>query len=285
MKNLLKITAFVLSLGFYMIPLSANASINCSATSTANLHQGAAAANGNSDYCIQTPETLKLKFHEFGLCTAIPTPGDKTACTEIFTNQTGIELELTLGNIGSLIEDMTIEEGLYTHAYLIISKDIEISVEMQFESPRTDDSGNNGVHCFTDGRSINSSASIISCAQSPNVQKSPERLSPPSGCGAPSWGSYGNSFPGYSYIADGVTVTTDLYLINNSGALSSGCATDFAFFAAQRLVNDIDITPETEGLNIAISLTGSVSVGFMDPNISAPTDAMFNGLQFYVSEP
>lgn len=285
MKNLLKITTFVLSLGFYMVPLSANASINCSATSTANLHQGAAAANGISGYCIQTPETLKLKFHEFGLCTAIPTPDDKTACTEIFTNQTGIELELTLGNIGSLIEDMTIEEGLYTHAYLIISKDIEISVEMQFESPRTDDSGSNGVHCFTDGRSINSSASIISCAQSPNVQKSPERLSPPSGCGAPSWGSYGNSFPGYSYIADGVTVTTDLYLINNSGALSSGCATDFAFFAAQRLVNDIDITPETEGLNIAVSLMGSVSVGFMDSNISAPTDAMFNGLQFYVSEP
>ena len=285
MKNLLKITTFVLSLGFYMVPLSANASINCSATSTANLHQGAAAANGISGYCIQTPETLKLKFHEFGLCTAIPTPDDKTACTEIFTNQTGIELELTLGNIGSLIEDMTIEEGLYTHAYLIISKDIEISVEMQFESPRTDDSGSNGVHCFTDGRSINSSASIISCAQSPNVQKSPERLSPPSGCGAPSWGSYGNSFPGYSYIADGVTVTTDLYLINNSGALSSGCATDFAFFAAQRLVNDIDITPETKGLNIAVSLMGSVSVGFMDSNISAPTDAMFNGLQFYVSEP
>ena len=256
-----------------------NASTNCGATSTASSHIGNGnAANGDDKYCFKTPDVLQLKFYEFGLCTGNASPTNRVNCTPVLKSSAGKNVNVSQGNVSDLINQATITEGTYTHGYLVISNTVEINLTMEFSAARTDNNGGSGKYCFTDGRSINSSNSIMSCASSPAPSNSPETMAL-NGCG----GSYTSSYPGYQYSAKGVTITTDLYMVNNSGGLSNSCISDFAFFAVQPFANPVKITGDTSGLDVAIGLSGGVAMGFMDNSITGPNDAMFNGLQFVIT--
>lgn len=256
-----------------------NASTTCGPTSTAGAHTGVGnAANGEDKYCFTTPDVLQLKFYEFGLCTGNASPTNRVNCTPIFKSPSGRDVNVSKGNVADLLKQATLTEGTYTHGYLIVSNTVEINLTMEFSTARTDDDGLSGKYCFTDGRSINSSNSIMSCDNSPLPRSSPETMAL-NGCG----GGYTSSFPGYQYNAQGVTITTDLYMVNSSGGLSNSCGNDFAFFAVQPLTKPVKITGETSGLNVAIGLSGGVSMGFTDNTITGPNDVMFNGLQFVIT--
>lgn len=251
----------------------------CGPTSTAIAHTGAGnAANGDDKYCFKTPETLQLKFYEFGLCEGNASPTNRNNCTAIFKSSAGKNINVSKGSVSDLINQTTLDEGTYTHGYLVVGNTVEINLTMNFSAARTDDNGGRGTYCFTDGRSINTSNSIMSCNNVASPVNSPETLSL-NGCA----GGYTSSFPGYQYNAQGVTITTDLYMINSSGTLSNGCVNDFAFFAVQPFAIPVKITGDTLGLNVAIALSGGVSMGFTDNTITGPNDAMFNGLQFVIT--
>ena len=269
---------------------NADATTTCGPTSTAISHTGNGnAANGDDAYCYKTPDVLQLKFYEFGLCTGNASPTNRENCTPVFKSSAGKNVNVSQGGVSDLINQATLTEGTYTHGYLVVSNTVEINLTMQFSTARKDDQFNlnrtdghsgEGEYCFTDGRSINSSNSIMSCDTSPSPSNSPETMSL-NGCA----GGYTSSYPGYQYSAQGVTITTDLYMVNNAGGLSNSCVNDFAFFAVQPFYNPVTITGETSGLDVAIGLSGGVSMGFMGVNnATAPTDAMFNGLQFVITE-
>lgn len=258
---------------------NADASTTCGPTSTALSHTGNGnAANGDDKYCFKTPDVLQLKFYEFGLCTGNASPTNRENCTPVFKSSTGKNVNVSQGGVSDLINQATLTEGTYTHGYLVVSNTVEINLTMEFSAARTDDNGGSGKYCFTDGRSINSSNSIMSCDTSPSPINSPETMAL-NGCG----GGYTSSFPGYQYSAQGVIITTDLYMVNSAGGLSNSCVNDFAFFAVQPFTRPVKITGDTTGLDVAIGLSGGVAMGFMDNTITGPNDAMFNGLQFVIT--
>ena len=277
----------------------AHADTACGPNSNATAHTGAGnAANGENEYCFGTPDVLQMKFYEFGLCEGNADPANRSNCTALFQNTNGIDVNLSAGAFADLVDAVTLTEGSYSHGYIIVSNTVELNLTISFSDIRnTSDvpplppSRRSGKVCYTDGRKMSTESndiafpgetggSIISCSAVSNAENSIETLTL-NGCGV----GYTSSFPNYIYDAKGVTVTTDLYLVKADGTLSNGCAADHAFFAVQSLPNPVNITGDTRGLDIAISLSGAVSVGFTaDPaNNAAPNDVMFNGLQFIIT--
>ena len=283
-----------IALATFFANSEAHADTTCGPNSNAIAHTGSGnAANGDNGYCFGTPDVLQMKFYEFGLCEGNADPANRSNCTALFQNTNGIDVNLSAGAFADLVDAVTLTEGNYSHGYIIVSNTVELNLTISFSDIRN--TSNVPVHgsgkvCYTDGRKMSTESndiafpgqtggSIISCGAVSNAENSIETLTL-NGCG----GGHTSSIPNYLYDAKGVTVTTDLYLIQSDGTLSTGCAADYAFFAVQSLPNPVNITGDTNGLDVAISLSGAVSVGFTSLlNNAAPTDVMFNGLQFIIT--
>ena len=276
----------------FFVNSEAYADTSCGPNSNATAHTGVGnAANSQNTYCFATPQVLQMKFYEFGLCDGTADPANRSNCTAVFKNTNGKDVNLSAGGVSDLVDAVTLAEGSYSHGYLIVSNTVELNLSIEFASDRTDDDGDTGKVCYTDGRKISTDSndiaypgdtgnSIVSCAAQANAVNSKETLAL-NGCGI----GYTSSYPNYQYSAKGVTVTTDLYLVKADGTLSNSCAADHAFFAVQPFQNPVNITGDTSGLDVAISLSGAVSVGFTanGANNAAPNDVMFNGLQFIIT--
>ena len=84
-----------------------------------------------------------------------------------------------------------------------------------------------------------------------------------------------------------------MYMIDSSGTLSTAFADDFAIYGDQTLTTSVSITPTTSGLDVGISITNAIALGFDDPNAGGstcadatngcPSDALFMGLKFLVT--
>lgn len=288
MKNAIKIAAVVVSSSVITLITASEsfADTTCSSSSWYSTHTGGNAANAGDGYCFSTPQAMNITLYEFGLCTSAASPSDRDQCTTLFSNPAGTALELSAGISLPLSAGVSISEGSYTHAFVVLSNVTSLETVIEFSTTRTDDSGDAGIYCYTDGRSINLFDSIISCGNDPTaVTASTEII----GLGA---GSYSNTLMNYSVSMLGETVVTDLYAITNVGQLSTNSVDDFALFGSQILNQAISITPNTTNIDIGFSVTDGVTVGFANGgppfnaparNTDAPVDAVFEGLKFLIS--
>jgi hypothetical protein len=273
-----------------LLPSIAKAGTSCTATSKYNDHLDASdtAANGEDGYCLSTPSSLVLKIYEFAICTAEPDPSDTSMCTKLFEKTAGEDFDLSVGASLSMAENLSLDEGTYTHAYLKISKNTKLKSTLDF-SPNTrfDLDGREGKFCFTDGRNIQSTYSIITCANTAAPQYSSEtiRLSQDN--------TYNGTVLNYPAVVGSTTIYTDLYMIDSDGAASTSFADDYAIMGAQELSTAVTITPATTGLDVGFSVTNGMSFGFMANGDSEGgqtcsqangclNDAVFDGLKFLV---
>lgn len=256
------------------------ASNQCTSASNYFLHTGASAANSDDGYCFQTPQEMNVKIYEFGLCKSAISPIDKSNCEPIYSSQTGNSFNLSVGSVASLMSNVNLPEGTYTHGYVVISNVTSIKTVISFAQARTDDRGNIGTVCFTDGRSIDNSNSIISCGANDDAAlPSVETI----GLIGPN-NSYANTELSYTVIMNGEAVVSDLYMVDSTGALSSGAVNDFAIFGSQRLQSPVVVSPNTQQLDIGFTITDGVSIGFSNQGGGGtPVDAAFEGIRFRFS--
>lgn len=256
------------------------ASNRCTPTSTYLSHTGVSAANSADGYCFQTPQEMNVKIYEFGLCKSAASPVDKRNCENIYYSQAGKSFNLSVGSVASLLSDVNLPEGTYTHGYVIISNVTSIKTVISFAQARTDDRGNVGTVCFTDGRSIDNSNSIISCgADASAALPSVETI----GLVGPN-DSYANTELNYTVVMNGETVTSDLYMLDSAGSLSNGAANDFAIFGSQRLKSPVVISPNTQQIDIGFAITDGVVIGFANQGSGGtPFDAALEGIRFRFS--
>ena len=284
-------TFFLIMFAVCFLSSKSYASTACAATSTAASHQGLAgsanyATNGDDGYCFHTPTSMKVTVYEFGLCTAASSPTSKTACTTIFNNTSGKILDLGVGSSLPLSDSVSLTEGTYTHAYVVLSNVTSIKSVIQFSTARVDDTNNSGTYCYTDGRSVNDTPtpeSVMSCGSNgSNAAYAVETI----GLGG---NTYSNTYRNYTVSMGGANIVSNLYAITSSGALSSA-GNDFALYGSQKLASAVNITPDTKGLDIAFSITDGVTLGFgidHGPGVAAgqtgPNDAVFEGLRFKIT--
>jgi len=296
MKTLNVILSFAVAVTLAKATLAGTA---CTASSEHSDHTNTdSALFGDADgYCTFTPQSMKVKIYEFGLCTGPSSPigassqTDKSACTTLFSSPTGTEIDLAVGLSANLTDGVTLAEGTYSNAYLVLSNVTSLKGSHTFSSPRTDLDGNSGTICYTDGRSVDdpNTESIITCGASDAAVHSVETIR---------FGDIENNVHNaelldYQVSVAGTNVVTDLYMVDSSGVLSTAFSDDFAIYGDQTLTAPVSITPTTRGLDVGISITNAIALGFMDPSDGdceggrgtkgCPDDALFMGLKFLVS--
>jgi len=290
MKNLHVILCFAVAI---TLAKATVAGTLCTASSKYSDHTGtdsAAYSEGDDGYCTITPDSMKVKIYEFGLCTGASSPSDKSACTTLFSSPTGTEIDLAVGLSASLTDDVSLAEGSYSNAYLVLSNVTSLKASHTFSSSRTDLDGNSGNICYTNGRSWdNNPNTIITCAASDAAVHSVETI----GFGDVENNVHDDTVDDYPVSVGGTSVVTDLYMIDSSGTLSTAFADDFAIYGDQTLTTPVSITPTTSGLDLGISITNGIALGFDDPNAigstcadgtnGCPSDALFMGLKFLVT--
>ena len=290
MKTLNVILSFAVAVTLAKATVAGTA---CTASSKYSDHTGTDSATYSEfedGYCTITPNSMKVKIYEFGLCTGASSPSDKSACTTLFSSPTGTEIDLAVGLSATLTDDVSLAEGSYSNAYLVLSNVTSLKASHTFSSSRTDLDGNSGNICYTNGRSWDdpNTDSIMTCAASDAAVHSVETIG--FGDGA---GGHSDRVPNYTVTVAGTSVVTDLYMIDSSGILSTQFSDDFAIYGDQTLTAPVSITPTTSGLDLGISITNGIALGFDDPNAGGstcadatngcPSDALFMGLKFLVS--
>lgn len=276
-------------LAFCFWGVASFAATQCGLNSTYSTHLY---AQGNSSYppddgnCSKDVQAFKLKVYEFGICTSHAEVDDKSMCTTLFEDAVGYDLVLSKNATLPLGSDITLTEGTYTHAYIHVDNVMYLTVSHEFASNRKDRSGNSGKYCYSNGTdkvfddSDNLTSTIITCSNTApttatNLPTKETLTFPDNGAG---WGK----------MVDSLT-KTNLFMLNSAGGQSINLASDDSVLASQD-ITDVVISPNTKGLNIAFTVTDSVSLVFTQAgqtgcsgSVDCVMDSAWDGMKFLVT--
>ena len=285
MENIIKAGVIVYAALFINVG-AAVAGKDCTNTSSYANHSSADSAaeeNGSSitGYCYHTPESLEVKIYEFGICTEAVSPETKPdKCSTLFKDSSGKTVNLAVGDSLPLSDAVTLDEGTYTHGYLLVGNVFKTKAIIEFTTDRTDDRGGVGKICYTDGRSVDNNVPVMSCGTDASaVLPAPETSS----VGYTSGGTYVSKVLGYSLVMAGETVVTDLYMATTAGVEAANQGEEAAFFGSQALSAPVTINPNTTSVDISFVITNGVTLGFPNGTGRGPNDAMFGGLKFKIT--
>ena len=283
MENIIKAGVVVYAALFLNVG-AAVAGKDCTNTSTLANHSGANTAGIDDDgspldgYCYHTPESMELTLYEFGVCTDAVSPSTKIdKCSTLYSNSTGKTINLAVGDSLPLSDDVTLDEGTYTHGYILLGNVFKTKAIIEFTTDRTDDEGGVGKICYTDGRSVDDNVPVMSCDTDASAAlPAPETSS----VGYTNGGAYVSRALGYSLVMGGETVVTDLYMATTAGVEASGPNEEAAFFGSQAFGTPVTISPNTASINISFGITDGVTLGFPSGAGRGPDDDIFEGLKF-----
>jgi hypothetical protein len=285
MENIIKAGVIVYAALFINVG-AAVAGKDCTNTSSYANHStadSAAEENGSSitGYCYHTPESLEVKIYEFGICTEAVSPETKPdKCSTLFKDSSGKTVNLAVGDSLPLSDAVTLDEGTYTHGYLLVGNVFKTKAIIEFTTDRTDDRGGVGKICYTDGRSVDNNVPVMSCGTDASAAlPAPETSS----VGYTSGGTYVSKVLGYSLVMAGETVVTDLYMATTAGVEAANQGEEAAFFGSQALSAPVTINPNTTSVDISFVITNGVTLGFPNGTGRGPNDAMFGGLKFKIT--
>ena len=287
MKVIFK-AGFVVFMTLFLNVGAAVAGKDCTNTSTLLTHQGAntaAVSDGggppDDGYCYHTPESLELVVYEFGVCTGAVSPATRPdKCSTLFKDSSGKTVNLAVGNCLPLSDSVTLDEGTYTHGYVLVGNVFKTKAIIEFTTDRTDDRGGVGKICYTDGRSVDNNVPVMSCGTDASAAlPAPETSSVGDNSGSP----YVSKVLGYSLVMAGETVVTDLYMATTAGVEASNPSEEAAFFGSQAFSAPVTINPNTAALDISFVITNGVTLGFPSGAGRGPNDAVFEGLKFKIT--
>ena len=239
----------------------------------------AATCSGTStgpNECHKEVTTFKLKVYEFGLCTDYPTVADRSKCTELFKNTTGFDLAISKNASLPLGGTVTLTEGIYTHAYIIVDKYTHLKSVHEFSADRKDMAGNTGKFCYSNGTDRTENLKleltnvVVTCGAPDASASNKETIKVDTGGGSPAYknsdivnrnGALSSTDAGY----------TKLFALTAAQAASTAWATDHSILAGQR-ITPVTISTTTKGLNIAFSVTDNVSFNFIAHGDKIPSN-------------
>ena len=116
--------------------------------------------NGNADdyaegRCAITPDVMRIRLYELGVCSEPSSPNATSSCTTFFQSSDGQVLDIGSGRSIRLSDDISIPDGVYGYAYLKIDAEISILVTTDnqaiFGSKVTATNNTIGDFCWTNG--------------------------------------------------------------------------------------------------------------------------------------
>ena len=239
----------------------------------------AATCSGTStgpNECTKEVTTFKLKVYEFGLCTDYPTVADRSNCTELFKN-TGFDLAISKNASLPLGGSVSLTEGIYTHAYIIVDNNTYLKSVHEFSADRKDMAGNSGKFCYSNGtdRIENDDFElknvVVTCGDTDASALNKETIKFSTDADA-----YRNfdiiDFNNEGALSDTDAGYTKLFALTAAQAASTAWATDHSILAGQK-ITPVTISTTTKGLNIAFTVTDNVSFNFIAHGDKIPSAA------------
>jgi len=227
--------------------------------------------------CLKEVTSFKLKVYEFGLCTDYPTVADRSKCTELFKNTTGFDLAISKNASLPLGGSVSLTEGTYTHAYIIVDKYTHLKSVHEFAAVRKDMAGNTGKFCYSNGIVRTEDANleltnvVVTCGATDASAANRETIMFSTGANA-----YRNfdiiNFNNEGALSDTDAGYTKLFALTAAQAASTAWANDHSILAGQK-ITPVTISTTTKGLNIAFTVTDNVSFNFIEDGDKVPSNA------------
>ncbi|NBQ28739.1 MAG: hypothetical protein EBU18_12410 [Rhodobacteraceae bacterium] len=99
--------------------------------------------------CDDTPDAMVIEFYKLGLCKTKPTYEDYGDCEFLFDNSAGKTTTLSVGLSDSLVHEISISEGEYPYAMLVISNSLGLKNKVVFDNAIWSMDGGVGRYCVT----------------------------------------------------------------------------------------------------------------------------------------
>lgn len=99
--------------------------------------------------CDDTPDAMVIEFYKLGLCKTKPTYDDYGDCEFLFDNSAGKTTTLSVGLSDSLVDEISISEGEYPYAMLVISNSLGLKNKVVFDNAIWSMDGGVGRYCVT----------------------------------------------------------------------------------------------------------------------------------------
>lgn len=279
---------------FIYLALSVSSVANaqdCSANTDATVILGA----DTSGACEKaTADALRVKFYKLALCTSKPTFLDESACTYLLNSTTEVSVDIEVGADVPLISgDVSLPEGIYTHAMLLIDTGFGLKSTFKFNTPQYDGLGNQGNFCWTNGNPITWGYSdaddmVMTCGTTPSPEFSIEDFE-----------AFGADAPTFvtSRILNQVTpdTTFDAYLMSdltNEAVVTlngSGYPTGNAAYiwSVQEFNSPPTISATTSVVDMAFKLSEGMGIGFNGAQCDVSDECVegvnVTGFQFIVT--
>jgi len=240
----------------------------------------AATCSGTStgpDECFKEVTTFKLKVYEFGLCTDYPTVADRSKCTELFKNTTGFDLAISKNASLPLGGSVSLTEGIYTHAYIIVDNNTHLKSVHEFSAVRKDmaSTPGEGKFCYSNGTDRTENLKleltnvVVTCGATDASAANRETIMFSTGANA-----YRNfdiiNFNNEGALSDTDAGYTKLFALTAAQAASTAWANDHSILAGQK-ITPVTISTTTKGLNIAFTVTDNVSFNFIAHEAKIPS--------------
>ena len=220
--------------------------------------------------CLITPQSMTIDLHFIGLCKEQPTIANfRTVCSSLFTSTTGETKTISTTTSANLMNDVTLDEGTYTHAAILIKNALSYSAKIKFSPARTGKTGT-GEWCW----SLDGNTGTVNTAVGSQATWIAE-------CGAAAPSSFGSnsSSPNaifsvasgnrYDNFETGTTASTSwtVYLLKADETLNTGTAGNYAsfgtasyFLGIQQFNTAVSITPRTSNLDVGFRLEDTFRV-------------------------
>jgi len=217
--------------------------------------------------CFKEVSSFKLKVYEFGLCTDYPTVADRSKCTELFKNTAGFDLTISKNASLPMGGDVTLTEGIYTHAYIIVNNTTHLTSVHEFSANRKDMAGNIGKFCYSNGTDRTENADgeltnvVVTCGTTDASTANKETIKFDDASSPLGYRNYDTVDPVGNNDATSLGYTK-LFTLTAAGAAGTAWNTDHSILAGQK-ITPVNISATTKGLNIAFSVTDNVSFNFI----------------------
>lgn len=283
-SNILKLPTILSVLVFYVM-LNGNIAYaqKCSAAITAT---GILNGANNAECEGATPDVLRISFYKLALCQTKPTYLNEEGCVYLLDVDAPVSLDLSVGSQMSLLSsDISIPEGTYDYALLLIDSTVGIRKTFEFNNPQFDSQGNNGNYCWTNGVDIRRGTWQLAdmsatCGSNPSPQISNETFK-----------AFDNGSGGITnriLNAQTTTTTFDAYLLKDRTNLATvnfdnrgypaGDAT--LIWAVQDFNSPPTITANTTQVDIGFKLTEGINLGFNGVTCNPDCISYFNLMSF-----
>lgn len=148
-----KIFAFVLGFGLFGANLASAENGTCPIVDgVVDFSDLIVNSNGFDYNCNYTPDAMKIKLFRVSLCGQLPTVDNhETVCEQLVNFSDGKDVTITADDITPILDgSVTLTEGLYSHALIIIENRVASKFTQNFSRPVQ---GNNGAGttCWSNG--------------------------------------------------------------------------------------------------------------------------------------